>query len=251
MIMIRKSKTFLKKILGYSLGPQPAAPEILNEAVNFEKQCIFIAVPKTGTTSVRAQLRQHGEELIKNPHLNIIQVRDALYVFYLIEALGRNTAFPTEGIPHDAEIRARANRGFDTFFKFGAVRNPWARAVSLYFRREGVELRDILTFEEFCEYHIYASDTCRHPTLHKNQLDWFCDEEGTFLMDYVYKLENFAEAIKEIEERTDGRVSLADQKLRSNPESRSGDYRNLYTEKTRKIIAKRFEKDIDYFKYTF
>ena len=70
-------------------------------------------------------------------------------------------------------------------------------------------------------------------------------------MDYVYKLENFEEAIKEIEERTNGRIKLISKNANNNPKSLSRDYRKLYTEKTKKIIMKRFEKDIDYFKYTF
>jgi hypothetical protein len=67
----------------------------------------------------------------------------------------------------------------------------------------------------------------------------------------VYKLENFDEAIKEIEERTDGRIKLENRGANKNPKSLSQNYRELYTDKTRKIIADRFQKDIDYFKYTF
>jgi sulfotransferase famil protein len=224
---------------------------ILNESVNFEQQCIFIAIPKTGTTSVRTQLRQQGIPLIEDPHLNIMQVRDSLYVYFLMSALGRNKIFPTESILEDADIRAQTTTVFNNFFKFSSVRNPWARAVSLYSRREGIQSRDKLTFEEFCDKHHYASDTCGHPTLHKNQIDWLCDENGQCIMDYVYKLESFSEAIKEIEDRTDGRVKLENINANKNPNSPSHKYRDFHTDKTRRIIAERFQKDIDYFKYTF
>ncbi len=237
----------------YESFPKPAQPEnlILNEAVNFEKQCIFIAVPKTGTTTVRSQLRQKGAPFIRNPHLNIMQIRDSLYVYLLKQSLGQNTSFPSQSVPADAELRAKARDIFDTFFKFSAVRNPWARAVSLYFRREGVECRGSMSFEEFCKNHIYASDTCHHPTLHKNQLDWMCDDRGQCLMDYVYRLEDFDKARKEIAEQTDGRVLLEDKNVNRNPESNSRSYREFYTETTKKLIAKAFEKDIDRFKYTY
>lgn len=224
---------------------------ILNQAVNFEKQCIFIAVPKTGTTTVRSQLRQPGTPLIPHPHLNIIQVRDSLYVYFLTQALGKNTSFPSDSIPSDAELRLKAEMVFGSFFKFSAVRNPWARAVSLYSRREGVETKGNISFEEFCENHFYASDTCRQPTLHQNQLDWLCDENGECIMDYVYKLEEFDSAVREIDKLTNGRVKLEKRNVNRNPSSESTSYRDLYTERTRKLVAKRFEKDIDTFKYTF
>ena len=244
-------KKIIRKVIGNTPRPQKSKPLMLNEAVNFEKRAIFIAVPKTGTTSVRQQLKQNGTPLIGNPHLNIVQVRDSLYVYFLKLSLGKNKSFPSESIPTDADLRASANDVFKTFFKFSAVRNPWARAASLYYRREGLQVNDSLSFDKFCRNHHYASDTCRHPTLHKNQLDWLCDENGKCLMDYVYKLEDFDDAINEIAERTNGRLQLASKTANRNPNSLSLTYRELYTEETKKIIAKRFEKDIDYFKYTF
>ena len=52
-------------------------------------------------------------------------------------------------------------------------------------------------------------------------------------MDYVYKLENFDEAIKEIEERTDGRIKIESRDANKNPKSRSQNYRELYTDITK------------------
>lgn len=249
--ILKKSRKLARRILKGRPGESGSAPLILNEAVNFDKQVIFIAIPKTGTTTVRDQLRQEGDALIPNPHLNIIQVRDAIYAYLLKISLGNNYGFPTKDVPSDADIRARANEIFDSFFKFSAVRNPWARAVSLYARRETVQMRNKLSFEAFCERHFYASDTCRHPTLHKNQLDWLCDETGKCIMDYVYKLEDFTTAMEQIADRTDGRVRLTYRKLNANPSSPSRRYRELYSERARKIVSERFQKDIDFFKYTF
>lgn len=246
-----KMKRIIPRAINFALKQQVFGPLILNEAINFEKQSIFIAIPKTGTTSIRSQLSSQGIPLIANPHLNIVQVRDSLYVYFLKLALGKNKSFPSDSVSTDADLRDRANEVFNTFFKFSAVRNPWARVVSLYNRREGVQVKNEISFEDFCKNHLYASDTCHHPTLHKNQIDWLCDESGQCIMDYVYKLENFDNGIKEIEERTNGRLQLINKKSNNNPNSLSQAYREIYTEETKKMIAKRFEKDIDYFKYTF
>jgi len=226
-------------------------PAYFNEAVNFDRQVIFIAVPKAGTNSVRAQLAQSGTPFIVGPHLDILQVRDALYVYLLKRGLGANRSFPTQGVQSDADIRAAARHIFASFFKFAAVRNPWDRVVSLYLRREGITASAQLSFENFCEQHLYASDTCYYPTLHRNQLDWLCDENGQCIMDYVYRLEDFSDAVGEIAEQTDGRVQLEMKWENVNRGDAGPGYRDYYSDETRKLIATRFEKDIDYFKYTF
>lgn len=109
--IIAKRERQIRKIIGNEPSSQGSVPLILNEALNFEQQCIFIAVPKAGTTSVRSQLRQQGVPLIASPHLNIVQVRDSLYVYLLKSSLGRNRTFPTESIPEDADLRAHRTTG--------------------------------------------------------------------------------------------------------------------------------------------
>lgn len=224
---------------------------LLNEAFHEPLRTVFIAIPKTGTTSIRNQLKQDGCFWIPNPHLSILQVRDTIYPYYLCKSLGKNRSFPTQAFPTDQAIREKARQSFESFFKFSIVRNPWARAVSLYFRKEGESVSQKMDFETFCEHHLYASDTCVHPTLQRQQLDWLVDETGRCIMDYVGKLEAMDKAILEIAERTDGRVALAVQHDNKNPRSLAGAYQSLYTARSKKIISQRFEKDIDYFKYSF
>ena len=224
---------------------------IVNEAVHLEHKWIFIAIPKTGTTSIRTQLRQIGEPLIPNPHLNILQVRDAIGIFFLKKNLATNRSFPSVEVRTYSQIKNDSASFFSNAFKFSSVRNPWERAVSLFFRKEGVQDQKNLSFDQFIENHLYASDTCVHPTLHKNQLDWICDDNGKILLDYVFKLENFSNAIEDIFERTNGLIRLENTVANKNESSKSTEYRNLYSEKTKKMIAKRFEKDIDTFQFTF
>jgi hypothetical protein len=224
---------------------------LLNEAFHEPLQCIFIAIPKTGTTSIRNQLRQIGTFLIPNPHLTVLQVRDSIYPYYLRRNLGKNSTFPTRDIATDAAIREHARQSFQSFFKFSLVRNPWARAVSLYFRREGEPSSRKMDFEQFCEQHCYASDTCVHPTRLRHQSDWLVDESDHCLMDYVGKLESMGDAVREIRERTDGRICLHLEHSNKNPQSKAESYRDLYTDRSRKMILEHFEQDIERFKYSF
>lgn len=225
--------------------------QIVNEAVNLEDNWIFIAIPKTGTTSIRTQLRQTGVPLIPNPHLNILQVRDAISLFFLKKNLATNRSFPSMGVKTYSQIKDESRNFFSGAFKFASVRNPWERAVSLFYRKEGVRDQQNASFDSFIENHFYASDTCAHPTLHKNQIDWISDDNEKILLDYIFKLEDFSKAVQDIRERTNGLIKLQDTVANKNASSRSSEYRDLYSERTKKIIAQRFEKDIDIFQFTF
>ncbi len=222
-----------------------------NEAVNYDLQAIFVAVPKTGTTSVRNQIRSGGFAMIDVPHLSIRQIRTAIDAFHVWRGLDRNTRFPNDTLATQDEIFDEARAVFDGFFKFASVRNPWARAVSLYSRREGIQVSDRMSFRDFCEAHCFASDTSARPSRFRNQLDWLTDADGQLLMDYVYRLEDLDTAIDEVRERTDGRITLERRERNVNTASKSKSYRDVYDDHTRELIAGRFEKDIDTFKYVF
>ncbi|MEM1400598.1 MAG: sulfotransferase family 2 domain-containing protein [Pseudomonadota bacterium] len=224
-----------------------------NEAVNFEREVIFIAVPKTGTSSIRSQLSVSGPMLIPDPHLTILQVRDGLYAHFLKKKLGSNHHFPTRPntVLSDGEIRDLAKETFRRFFKFASVRNPWARVFSLYHRREGIQTRQAMDFETFCKGLHYASDTCVHPARAVNQLDWMIDEKGSLAVDFVLRLEDFAAGLRQIDELTQGRLGLVEKHLNQNSKSASDSYRAAYTETTRAIVAEIFKRDIEFFGYEF
>ncbi len=224
--------------------------ENLNEAINFDTKTIFIAIPKCGTTSIRQQLRPTGPFLIPNPHLTIRQISDSLYTFLLIRKLGGNNYFPNENVPRDDDIRAEARAIFSNHFKFSAVRNPWARAVSIYYRREGIQPHSMMSFEKFCENHIYASDTCLHPTLQKNQCDWLIDDNGKIIVDFVYKLEEIFDYLPLINKNIFGK-NIYIKFANKNPMSSASSYQDIYNERTKRLIGKLYEKDIDLFNYAF
>lgn len=232
----------------------PRKPYLFNEAVHPELGAIFVAVPKTGTTGIRKQMRAPGARfMIPEPHLDIRQIRDGLRVFEWMRAIDTNHAFPTDPaqIPSQDEAVDAADTFFSEAFKFSIVRNPWARVASLYSRREGVQTRDALDFETFCLQLRYASDTCRKPLRHDGQIDWLTDESGEIVMDHVIRLEELDEGIAAIDKMTDGRLQLETRQANVNPTSLSRNYRDRYSQAAREHVADLFRRDIEAFGYTF
>jgi hypothetical protein len=118
---------------------------------------------------------------------------------------------------------------FQEYYKFGFVRNPWDRVVSLYERREGAERRHDMGFADFVRWIDYSSSTCPHSSPHRYQLDWFVDGSGEMLADFIGRFERLEDDWAFVANK----IGL-DQKLphaRSNPRPRP--YTDYYTDETR------------------
>jgi chondroitin 4-sulfotransferase 11 len=182
--------------------------------ISDQLKCIFVEVPKTGSSSIRAII---GEP--HRPHLNISQLAS------LVDPLK-----------------------FKAYFKFGFVRNPWDRAVSLYERREGMQLRNQMSFEGFIDWMKFASSTCIHPVPHRYQLDWFVDGSGNVLVDFIGRFERLNSDWRLVRTRLGINADLPE--INVNPD-RPRDYTKYYTDSTKKIVRDRFAVDIEYFGYEF
>ena len=188
--------------------------------------------------------------MIDNPHLTISQIQSIFYPYFLKCSLGRNDHFPmSSDVSSDSNVRENSRELFSKLFKFGSVRNPWARVFSLYRRNEGVQVSSQFSFSEFVGAIRCASETCVHPLKTMSQLDWFRDENGVVVMDYIFKLEEIGKACEEILELTGGRVKIENQRRNVNPIRAS--YKDAYSLQDRKLIDKLFQEEIDFFKYVF
>ena len=198
------------------IGLVSNAPPLTNKALVLISQrykCIFVEVPKTGSTSIRHILGHPPK-----PHMNIHQISQEID-------------------PHT----------FNSYFKFGFVRNPWDRAVSLYERREGIQMRDRMSFDEFVRWMKFASSTCIHPVPHRYQLDWFVNPSGDLQIDYIGRFETLDRDWDHI--RT--RLGIPDTLPNVNSRENKRDYREYYTPDLASIIRERFAVDIEYFRYSF
>lgn len=212
--------------------------------ISHKYKCIFVEVPKTGSSSIRA--------IIGSPpklHLNICQIRYDMQHYWTHYGGKKNWILAGLYLllPERKRIEIGDNQ-FDSYYKFGFVRNPWDRVVSLYLRKEGLQMKDKMTFDEFVEWIKYSSSTCIHPVPHANQLDWLVDPHGNMLVDFIGKFENYHNDWGVIANRL-GALSELPHKNK-NPIKRKH-YIEYYSKKTMGIIGDKFRVDIDYFGYEF
>ena len=143
--------------------------------------------------------------------------------------------------------RETGHRQFESYFKFGFVRNPWDRVVSLFERTEALQLREEMSFEQFVDWIEYSSATCVHSSPHRYQLDWFVDANGNLLADFIGRFEHLDEDWAFVAQKLGVSETLPHQ--RANPRTRH--YTDYYTPRTRDIIANKFKIDIERFDYEF
>ena len=212
--------------------------------ISHKYKCIFIEVPKTGSTSIRSILG-----VPPKPHQNICQMKFDLENYWTHAGGPLNRLLAALYLLLPTSTRERRGRElFHSYFKFGFVRNPWDRAVSLYERREGLQLRGAMSFERFVEWMSFASSTCIHPVPHRNQLDWFVDSHGNVLADFIGRFENLSADWALVASRLGIKQPLPH--ANKNPR-RIKPYTHYYNQRTRDLIAERFRVDIENFGYTF
>jgi hypothetical protein len=211
--------------------------------ISHKHKCIFVEVPKTGSTSVRAILGKAWK-----PHLNLWQIKQLMETSWT-EFGGRSNRIRAALYLLTPEERRRetGRRQFESYFKFGFVRNPWDRVVSLYERTEALQLRNEMSFEQFVDWIQYSSATCVHSSPHRYQLDWFVDSNGNLLADFIGRFERLDEDWAFVAQKLGVEEKLPHR--RENPRARH--YTEYYTPRTRDVIAARFKVDIERFGYEF
>jgi len=160
-------------------------------------------------------------------------------------------------------IKEYSKKYTDKYFKFSFCRNPWDRFLSIYFYRTKLNIhnmRDIkIPFTDWADK-IYNKDPLYHtvkPTLEikkgahprrlMNQFDWMANEKGQINMDFVGRTENIEKDFR----RICCRVELSKKTVPKLNQTRHKPYKFYYDEHTKNIVKKMFERDIDFFKYTF
>jgi hypothetical protein len=197
---------------------------------------IFVAIPKTGTHSVRRALREHmGPQDLEQVGL-FVQRK------FPIPELAR--------IGHGhislAQIRPfMAPAEFESFFKFAFVRNPFDRFVS-YSSFITRELGHFDRDPQKVMRHFLANPPMDH-ILFRPQHEFVTDREGSLLTDYVGRVEQMQQSFDEI----CARIEIPSATLDQVNSSRRKDYRDYYDQALIDGVAKLYARDLELFGYEF
>lgn len=195
------------------------------------KELVYMRMPKVASGSVTFAL--------KNKHAKII----------------------THGIYDPNYLSLEEYMKVDTHkkFAFTFVRNPWDRLVSAFFflNNGGSMPNDKVDYEKYLkkyngDFTLFVQEAFRNNEIF-NQIHirpqhlWISDKNGKLVTNFVGKFENL---------QTDFNYVLMKnwrfkKKLGFQKKGKHPNFRELYNQETRKIVATVFKKDIELFNYDF
>jgi len=205
--------------------------------VSHRHRFIFAAIPKTGTHSVRAALRQHlGPEDIEQVGLFV----DKRFPFPELAQLRHGHLGLAQVRPFLGE------EVFDSYFKFAFVRNPFDRFVSYcafvsretdHFRSDPRGVMRHVLFEMQPMEHI----------LFQPQYRQLVDAEGKLLTDHVGRVERMQASYDEI----CSRIGIPTTPLEQVNSTGRGGYRDYYDQALIDGVAALYRRDLELFGYGF
>lgn len=239
--------------------------------ISHKHKCIFVHIPKTAGMSIEDSfIRSLGLRFHKG------QCPPLLLSYNQDNQLGPPSL--AHLLPQQyVENNYLTQELFDSYFKFSFVRNPWARAVSIY---KYFRYHRMLSFEAFMEY--------RFPELWQErndfvmpQVNFLYDQNGKQQVDFIGKFESLKEDFEFVRKsvahsledlahinkpprlhnwysRWNMRFIFAE--LRQRPyllkhlnlfSPVQPNYRDYYTPKARKIVEGYYRKDIEMLDYEF
>ena len=223
--------------------PRYLSPAMMHDPIICESaRLIYYPVPKTGSTTIKSMLL----EIENHP---VPEDDDAVHE-------------PSTGLRRAGRFDIRGPR-FEDYFRFAFVRNPWARLVSCYCNKVLAPRPQVPAFfarqyprvpfhrMSFTDFVRFA---CRVP-------DELCDQhfrpQSHFLdfrnTNFIGRFEHFSDDLGRIIEAAGLPENLhrwrTMRRMRSSVEGQR--YVDFYSAETRRLVAGKFENDIERFSYRF
>jgi hypothetical protein len=216
--------------------------------ISHHDKCVFVHVPKCAGQSV---------ELFFLDRIGLDWERRA-------PLLLRPNDVPGLGPPRLAHLKAHeyvqkrwmTPAQFDEYFKFTFVRNPWDRVASFY-RFLGYDR--LSSFPGFVRKHLPRQMEKKSWFLCP-QADYLYDEDNKLLVDFVGRFETLAQDFQAACTHMgipDPRLPHVNQSLKSRPGLKGWlrrpplPYRDMYDERSKVLVGKMYERDVEAFRYPF
>jgi len=205
--------------------------------VSHKHKFIFFAVPKTATHAIREALRKHTDEddweqqtLFGKQYLPIPE----------LASIGHGHISVMQLRPH-LPIET-----WDTYFKFGFVRNPFDRFVSTCFflNRQNPDFEN--NARTFMKRALRA-DRFRQRILVRPQAEQLTDDRGAIALDFVGRYEDLQCSFDMISERL--KLPTTDLSLKNASERAS--FEKYYDDELVETIGNYYGKDLRMFGYEF
>ena len=161
-------------------------------------------------------------------------------------ATNRKKQWLTKGNPHN---RLRVLDFDSSWYSFAFVRNPFDRMISAWrtkwvsgptFEKSFLEFLHYIdkTINEFAKSHTYSFLDPRQKLF---------NEDGTQRVSFIGRFEN----LKQDFDLVCSVMSIGKIALPHRNKGNRGPYQEYYNDESRKIVEKRYEKDLNYFNYEF
>lgn len=196
--------------------------------ISHKHKFIFVHINKTAGTSI--------EKILKKISRNWIGKHHSIKKYYKL---------------------ADKNHGFENYFKFTIIRNPWDRFLSLYkfrvFKNHTSLGNNTVSFKEWAK-NIYDKNPKHYDIPNElqllmlsEQLDWITDADGNIPLDFFVKFENLQQDFNTVCDK----IGIPQQQLPHKNKTKHKHYTEYYDEETKQIVAEKYAKDIEYFGYKF
>lgn len=219
--------------------------------ISHRYKLIFVHIQKAGGSSIQRLFEQLDPELVTKIAIDPAKKRPKhCFASDIAEVIGEET--------------------FREYTSFTVVRNPFDRLVSWYwmlklrsFEEENPDIieteGDKVNFALIDELNKHASDFdgfLALPQQHEsglferffyNQMDFITDHSGKPMLDHILRFENLAEDFQHLANS----LGIDAELPFINKTPRKADYHTYYNAQTQSVVAQRFQRDLDYFQYTF
>jgi len=217
---------------------------IFPEYEEFHTKVVFYRIPKNASTSIYGHLGRAN--LIEN-YIDKLQEKTDKNIY--------NKIHPSHIKPDEFKDLVLGEE-LKNFFSFSSVRNPWDRAVSLYFSisknkeiKEDIKryynINKDLSFSLFCSILFERKDDPYFIASH-NQVLW---TQGKYPPKRILRFENINDEFSNMVK--DYNLVTVSQALPHKNKTKHTHYSDYYNTETKKLIAEIFEEDIDTFNYSF
>ena len=179
------------------------------------------------------------------------------FIFVHINKTGGSSIEKSLGLPlmHTTALENISLYGrsyWDKKYTFTVVRNPWDKVVSQYCYRVKTNQKGLannkIDFNKWVllTYKNQDSYYYNNPKYFMPQVDWFTDEEGIILVDFICRFEKLSTDFKIVCDNLN-----IDFELPHIKKSNRSDYQGYYNRESKNIIRNWFRKDIEYLNYKF